>query len=125
VVETGARSFGGRPAQFFARAVGCRETASSGMPGTVGSTIVGFAVAEADPPGRLVLEGEHHFSRYRLAFGIEPTAGGSLVTATTDAEFPGLRGRLYRTAVIGSGAHAILVRRMLNGIRRRAERAGG
>jgi hypothetical protein len=41
------------------------------------------------------------------------------------SEFPGLRGRLYRLAVIGSGGHVAAVRRMVLRIKRAAERRGG
>jgi hypothetical protein len=61
-----------------------------------------------------VLEGRHPFSRYALVFVIEPAAArGALVRAQTSAAFPGLAGRAYRALVIGSGAHALIVRRML------------
>jgi hypothetical protein len=57
------------------------------------------------------------FSTYRLTFelsGSEP--GPTRLRATTHADFPGIGGRLYRAAVIGSGAHAVLVRRLLRGV---------
>jgi hypothetical protein len=39
--------------------------------------------------------------------------GGSRARAQTWAAFPGPHGRVYRALVIGSGIHAVLVRRML------------
>ena len=68
----------------------------------------GFRLAER-APDRVVLTGRHRFSTYTLTF--EATDGR--VAAITHAAFPGVAGRLYRAAVIGSGAHAVLVRRML------------
>ena len=75
----------------------------------------GFRVTESTPPHRLVLEGRHPFSRYALVFEIDPLDGGtaSRARAQTWAAFPGPHGRVYRALVIGSGMHAVLVRRML------------
>ncbi|MGZ5401452.1 MAG: hypothetical protein ACXWDM_15685 [Nocardioides sp.] len=81
----------------------------------------GFEIAEDDPPRLVSLAGRHRFSRYVLDFRVEPDASGSVVTALTYADFPGPRGRVYRTLVIGSRGHVLAVRRMLAGIRRRAE----
>ena len=47
--------------------------------------------------------------------------GGEL-RAETRAEFQGLLGRLYRAAVIGTGAHRVITRRMLRQIAGRATR---
>ncbi len=82
----------------------------------------GFHVGRSDPPRTLSLEGRHRFSRYRLAFEIEPAVAGSKLRAVTHAEFPQLRGRVYRALVIGSGGHRIVTRRLLRSIARRAER---
>jgi len=82
----------------------------------------GFHVSRSDPSRALVLEGRHRFSRYRLAFEIEPAGAGSRLRAVTHAEFPGLRGRMYRALVIGSGGHRVLTRRLLRSVARRAER---
>src|SRR3954471_9853671 len=74
----------------------------------------GFRVAESTVPAKLVLEGRHPFSRYALVFLIEPRGdAGSRARAQTWAAFPGPHGRVYRALVIGSGIHAVLVRRML------------
>ena len=80
-----------------------------------------FRVAMAEPPRRLILEGEHRYSRYRLAFEIEETSTGSRVTATTHAAFPGRAGRAYRALVIGSRAHVVATKLMLAAVKRRAE----
>jgi hypothetical protein len=73
----------------------------------------GFRVTESSPPSKLVLEGRHPFSRYALVFMIEPCEGGCRAVAQTWAAFPGATGSVYRALVIGSGMHAVLVRRML------------
>jgi hypothetical protein len=71
-------------------------------------------VTKSTGPAKLVLEGRHPFSRYALVFLIEPRAeGGTRAVAQTWAAFPGAAGRVYRALVIGSGIHAVLVRRML------------
>lgn len=82
----------------------------------------GFAVAERNAPGRLVLRGRHRFSHYELAFDIEPSAGGAVVIARTSAVFPGLAGQAYRALVISSGGHGVAVRWLLNRIATSAER---
>ena len=117
-----ARSFGGRGAARFARLLGCAETAVRGAPGEVGATVPGFRVRGADPPRELRLSGSHHFSRYELDFEIDDLGDGrSRLRAITRAEFPHLRGRLYRGLVIGSGGHVMATRRLLRAIARRAE----
>jgi hypothetical protein len=83
----------------------------------------GFAIAEETAPRHLALRGRHRFSRYELAFDIEPGADGVTLSARTSAEFPGIAGRAYRALVIGSGGHGILVRQMLKQIARSAEQA--
>jgi hypothetical protein len=85
--------------------------------------MVGFHVAKAERPSLIALEGEHRFSRYALTFRIEPAEESRcVVRAETRAAFPGLAGRVYRGAVIGTGAHVIVVRRLLSSIKNRAER---
>ena len=83
----------------------------------------GFPRVRADEPAELALSGRHPFSRYALTFRIDDLGGGrSRLRAVTDAVFPGLAGSVYRALVIGSGAHARVVPRMLRRIRDRAER---
>jgi hypothetical protein len=107
-------SFGGKGT--VARLLGCEPAAGSArFEGGEGQTLPGFRVVEADPGRRLVLRGRHRFSRYELAFGLD---GGEL-RATTSAAFPGVRGRLYRAAVIGTGGHRIVTRRLLAEVARR------
>lgn len=79
----------------------------------------GFEVADSDPPDRLTLAGRHRFSRYRLVFVLDDaTPGGTRLRAQSYAAFPGLRGRGYRTLVIGSRAHVVATRGILRAIRR-------
>lgn len=80
----------------------------------------GFAVAEEAAPRHIALRGHHRFSRYELAFDIEPRPDGATLIARTFAEFPGIAGHAYRALVIGSGGHALIVRAMLRGIARAA-----
>lgn len=117
------RSFGGRMAARFARALGCAQTEAAGPIDRIGSTIPGFIVARVIAPAVLALEGQHRFSRYGLIFSVEPTKDEqTLLRAETRAEFPGLKGRAYRALVIGSGIHVAIVNRLLRGVRRRAEK---
>lgn len=99
----------------FARLLGCDPAASSPtFAGRVGETVPGFAVAEAEPGRRLALRGHHRFSRYALTFVLD----GERLRAQTHATFPGVLGRLYRAAVIGSPAHRIATRRILRRVAR-------
>ena len=121
-VAVAASSFRGSGRALFARAIGADPSEPGGEPGGVGSTIVGFTVTEANAPQSLVLEGRHHFSRYRLTFEIQPHGRGSAVAAVTHAEFPGLKGRAYRALIIGTGLHVVVTNRMLRAVKDRAER---
>jgi hypothetical protein len=80
----------------------------------------GFRLEEATPPCRLSLKGRHLFAAYRLAFELDPDSAGTRVRAVTWADFPGVHGRAYRALVIGTGAHRVVVRRMLRRIAARA-----
>jgi hypothetical protein len=106
----------------FAQLLGCAFTESRGEPTAIGSTVPGFIVSRSIRPSVLALLGQHRFSRYALVFRIDRLGiGRSRLRAESRAEFPRVRGRLYRTLVIGSRAHVLAVRRMLGAIRRRAE----
>ncbi|MFJ5266536.1 hypothetical protein ACIQAC_39405 [Streptomyces sp. NPDC088387] len=107
----------------YARLVGCDPATASGpRPLAEGSTLPGFRVLTAEPPGALVLEGRHRFSAYTLAFRIdELTPNRCHVRAESRALFPGPSGTLYRRLVIGTSTHSYLMRRMLATIRSRAE----
>jgi hypothetical protein len=84
----------------------------------------GFALAEVADGAPLRLRGQHRFSRYELVFAVaDGPAGGSLVVARTFAEFPGLRGRVYRMLVIGTRLHVLATRRMLSAVRRLSQPA--
>ena len=104
-----------------ARVLGCEPSSTAGWdrPG-VGSTVPGFRVVTAEEPRLLVVAGRHRFSRYGIVVRLEPVEGGTRVRLESRAEFPGVHGRLYRTAVVGSGGHVVAVRRLLSGIRRAA-----
>jgi hypothetical protein len=107
----------------MARTLGCVATSASGTPGRIGSTVPGFIVTRAVAPAVLALMGEHRFSRYALIFYAAETAAGPIrLSAETRAEFPGLKGRAYRTLVIGTRGHVIATRSILRNVRRRAER---
>jgi hypothetical protein len=86
-----------------------------------GAALPGFAVERVRRPELLSLRGGHRFSRYRLDF--ELSAAGSdrsHLRARTWAEFPGLAGAAYRALVIGTGAHRLVVRRLLRQIAKAA-----
>ena len=119
-IERSLQSSGPR---VFSRILGCQSRGSSfSVPPSEGQVTNGFHVAEAEPPRLLVLEGTHRFAIARLSFIIEPVGEGrARLAARTDADFPGLRGAMYRALVIGSGAHAVVVKRMLAKIGRLAE----
>jgi hypothetical protein len=120
-----SRRFSRPPASVLARLLGCRP-ARAGGPRMLaaGSTVPGFRVVAAEPPALLALEGEHRFSRYSLTIRLDELADGtSRLRAETRAAFPGAEGRAYRAAVIGTGAHVLVMRGLLRSIARRAESA--
>jgi hypothetical protein len=126
VLAVSSGSFGDSRAGLFARAVGCEDTEVRGEAGAEGSTIVGFRVATSRPPHELALAGRHRFSEYRLTFLVDRLDDGrSRVRAQTHARFPGLHGRLYRAAVIGSGAHVRVMRRLLARVAERVSTTAG
>jgi hypothetical protein len=106
----------------YARVIGCADrTASGPRPLRVGSTVRGFRVSAARAGRELGLTGRHRLSRYALTFRLEPCGPGrTRVSAETRAVFPGPAGALYRMLVIGSGAHASVMRRLLTTVGRRA-----
>ena len=122
-----ARATGGPLAERYARVIRCDPAAPDGTFPSGGSAIAGFRVARADPPRELVLAGGHRFSRYALTFRLDALDGGraTRVRAETRAVFPGIAGRAYRLAVIGTRGHALAVRRLLGAVAERAERAPG
>jgi hypothetical protein len=117
-------SSGGAPR--FARLLGCADTSPSGpRPLAQGSVLPGFHVATATAPAELALAGSHRFSSYALIFRLDRLDGGrTRLRAETRAEFPHLKGAIYRGLVIGTRMHVLATRRILDGARRRAERRG-
>jgi hypothetical protein len=112
-----------RRGRMVANRLGCVPSEPSGEPGEIGSTIPGFIVTRSIPPAVMALMGEHRFSRYALIFRITETPSGTVrLGAETRAEFPGGRGRLYRTLVIGSRGHVLATRSILRAVRKLAER---
>lgn len=116
-------AFGGRGAERYARLVGCHPAAPDGAFPAEGSAIVGFHVARLDVPRELALAGNHRFSDYALILRLEEADDGraTRLRAETRAAFPGAMGRAYRVAVIGTGGHAAVVRRMLRRVARGAQ----
>ena len=113
-----------RPSAAVARLLGCEPAAAGGpRPLEVGSTFPGFAVTRVDPAARLELAGRHRFSRYELVFTLhDDSRSGTRLGAETWAAFPGIHGRAYRAAVIGTRGHVVAVRRILSAVARRAGR---
>ena len=119
------RSLSGAGAELVARLLDCTPSAATEWSWPErGSSLAGFEVEATQPPDQITLTGRHRFSEYALTFRVdEPNAGTSRCRAESRARFPGPLGRLYRTAVIGSHGHRILMRKMLRDIRRLAEGA--
>jgi hypothetical protein len=106
----------------LARLLGDAVTEADGEPTVIGSTLPGFIVSRSIRPSVLALLGQHRFSRYALVFRIDQLGiGRSRLRAETRAEFPGLKGRIYRALVIGTRGHLLVIRRILSAVRRRAE----
>jgi hypothetical protein len=115
---------GGSASSRIARLLGCEQTEPGGDPEHPGATLPGFVVARAIAPTLYAMLGAHRFSRYALVFRIDAIDDGdrSRLRAETRAEFPGAKGRAYRTLVIGTRGHVVAVRRLLRAIKRGAER---
>lgn len=115
-------AFGSPKAKSWAKILDCREQRVS-QPFALepGDRVPGFTVLAADPPTELVLGGNHRYARYGLTFRIAGQPGFEAVSAETRAEFPGIRGAVYKALVVGTGAHARVVRRLLARAKRRAE----
>lgn len=125
LLRTVERSFASARTARVARMLGCADVAAAGpRPLSAGSAFPGFQVAAAERPNELALLGRHRFSDYALIFRLEDLDGGQThLRAETRAEFPGFRGSAYRALVIGTRAHVLVTRRLLDAIRRRAERS--
>jgi hypothetical protein len=99
----------------IARILGCDPAQGTAeFAGRPGEAVPGFRVVEAEPGRRLALRGRHRFSNYALTFVLD----GDRLRAQTHAAFPGVLGYLYRAAVIGSGGHRLMTRRLLRQIAR-------
>jgi hypothetical protein len=110
-----------RAGRVGASVLGASPRRAGAGPLTEGGTVPGFAAREAVPGERLVLGGRHRFSDYALTLTLTAQPVGTLLSARTNASFPGPHGRAYRALVISSGAHRVMVRRMLAGVRHAAE----
>jgi len=97
----------------LARILGCDPAqGTAGFAGRPDEAVPGFRVLEAEHGRRLVLRGRHRFSNYALIFVLD----GHRLRAQTRAAYPGVLGCIYRAAVIGSGAHQFVMRRLLRRI---------
>ena len=105
------------------RLVGCADSRASGpRPLAPGSTIPGFRVSAAVPGVELELAGAHRFSTYALTFRLDRVGDGrTRLRAESRAAFPGLAGGAYRLLVVGTRGHVLAVRRLLTGVKDRAE----
>lgn len=116
-------SFSSTATARFARVLGCEPSAASGpRPLVEGSAIPGFVVARAEPETELALVGRHRYSEYALVFRLDAAGEAVRLRAETRARFPGVSGRIYRTAVIGTRGHVLVTMRLLGAVKRRAER---
>jgi len=99
----------------IARILGCDPAQGTAeFTGRPGEAVPGFRVVEAEPSRRLALRGRHRFASYELTFILD----GDSLRAQTHAAFPGVLGRLYRAAVIGTGGHRLATRRLLRQVAR-------
>jgi hypothetical protein len=117
-------SFGSATTGRVARLLGCADVDSSGpRPLVAGSAFPGFHVEAAERPRELELVGSHRFSNYALIFRLEDLSEDrTRVHAETRADFPRLKGSVYRALVIGTRGHVLVTHRLLGAIRQRAER---
>ena len=124
LLATLKRTFSRPAAARYARLVGCEPSAASGpRPLAEGSSVPGFRVQAHRPPVELALTGRHRFSDYALTFRLDREGDRTRLRAETRADFPGKLGRGYRFALLRTGGHVLLTRRLLAGVRRRAEAA--
>lgn len=119
------RSFASARGRGPARLLACEDTEPSGpRPLAQGSAFPGFHVEAAEAGRELALAGRHRFSTYLLTFHLEEVGSArTRLTAETRADFPGIKGSVYRALVIGTRVHVLVTRRLLTATKRRAERA--
>jgi hypothetical protein len=117
-------SFGSTRTGRVAHLLGCEDVEVAGpRPLAAGSAFPGFHVETAERPRELALAGSHRFSDYALIFRLEEVGDDrTRLRAETRAVFPGLKGGVYRTLVIGTRGHVLVTRRLLGAVKRRAER---
>jgi hypothetical protein len=118
-------SFGSSATARIARLLGCADVDASGpRPLAAGSAFPGFHVEAAERPRELALVGGHRFSDYALIFRLDELGDGrTRLRAETRAVFPGVKGGVYRTLVIGTRGHVLVTRRLLSAVTQRAEHA--
>lgn len=118
-------SFGSPATGHVARLLGCSDVAPAGpRPLEAGSAFPGFHVEAAEPGETLALAGSHRFSDYALIFRLDDIGNQhTRLRAETRATFPGLKGGIYRTLVIGTRGHVLATRRILGAVKHRAERS--
>ena len=117
LLEVLRRAFGGgAPVAWILGCDPARGTAE--FAGRPGEAVSGFRVVESEPGHRLALGGRHRFATYALTFVLD----GQSLRARTHAAFPGLRGRLYRALVLGTGGHRLVTRRLLRRVAVRTRR---
>jgi hypothetical protein len=116
-------SFASGASSTGARLLGCADTEASGpRPLDAGSALPGFHIETAQRPLELALVGSHRFSDYALIFRLDEAGDDTRLRAETRAAFPGLKGRAYRAAVIGTRVHVLVTRRLLAAAKQSAER---
>jgi hypothetical protein len=101
--------------------LGVHPGTRSGNPLLAGSTLPGFTVIRAEPGKELALQGHHRFSSYALIFRFVAGEHHTTLSAETRAAFPGVSGRVYRSLVIGTRGHVLVVRSILRATRKRAD----
>jgi hypothetical protein len=123
VLDTFHRS-GSARVRLLATALGAEPSSTSGWDGdsAQGATVPGFAVTKAERPSRIVLRGRHRFAEYAVVVRIDSAREGSVCRLESRGAFPGPHGAVYRFLVVGTRGHVVAVRRLLESIRRRAER---
>lgn len=117
-------SFGSGTTGRIARLLGCADLRTSGpRPLATGSAFPGFHVESAKHPEELALAGSHRFSDYALIFRLDEIDDQcTRLRAETRAVFPGFKGGIYRTLVIGTRGHVLVTHRLLRAVKREAER---
>lgn len=116
-------AFGTRRARLLAKILKCRERVPS-RPFALdsGAELAGFRIESVDE-ACVVMSGEHRFARYELIFECGRMSGITSVNAETRARFLGVKGFIYKLLVVGTGAHRRVVKRILRGLKKRAEAA--